>query len=93
VLRPATLLEQGQDHRALRQAGSGADETVEIATALDLFLAAEIADDALPDAAVFADGFDQVDVGVGADALFPDEHGSSIQQLADSSIHNEVIDA
>ena len=68
----AGLVDGGEDDRPLCQAGGGADEPVEVATAFDVFLASEIADDALLDAAVLADGLDQVDVGIGADALFTD---------------------
>jgi len=57
-IRAAAVLKQRQDHRALRQTSGAADETVEIAVALNVFLAAEIADDALLDPAIFADGFD-----------------------------------
>src|SRR4029077_6742601 len=76
------LLEQGEHHRALCQTGGGEHQAVEVAAAFDLFLAAEVADDALLDVAALADGLDQVDVGVGADALFPDEHDPSIRILA-----------
>jgi hypothetical protein len=78
-------VEGGEHQGALGQAGGGARQPIEVATAFDFFLVAEIADDALPDAAVLADGLDQVDVGVGADALVPDEHRLSIRQRPDSS--------
>ena len=46
-LRHAGVLDQRQDHRALRQSGGRARQAIEIAGGLDRFLAAEIADDAL----------------------------------------------
>ncbi len=79
----AALVEGREDDRALCQAGGGADQPVEIAAAFDLFLASEVADDALLDVALLADGLDQVEVCVGADTLFADEHGSSIHIFAD----------
>jgi hypothetical protein len=58
----SALLEQGEHHRTLRQAGGGEHQAVEVTAAFDVFLAAEVADDALLDVAVLADGLDQVDV-------------------------------
>ena len=80
-LRHAAVLKQRQDHRTPRQAGGGTHQAVEVATALDLFLATEIADDPLPGPGPLADGLDQVDVGVRTDALFADEHAPSIRHL------------
>jgi hypothetical protein len=68
-LGSSALIEGGEQQGTLRQASGGARQPIEIAAAVDLFRAAEIAEDALFDAAVLADGFDQIDVGVGADAL------------------------
>src|SRR4051812_45906185 len=84
-LGSSALIEGGEQQGTLRQASGGARQPIEIAAAVDLFRAAEIAEDALFDAAVLADGFDQIDVGVGADALVPDEHGPSIRQRRDWS--------
>ena len=42
-VRSAAVLDQRQDHRALRQAGGRARQAIEIAAGLDRFLAAEIA--------------------------------------------------
>jgi predicted ABC-type transport system involved in lysophospholipase L1 biosynthesis ATPase subunit len=80
-LRHAAVLKQRQDHRTPRQAGGGTHQAVEVATAPDLFLATEIADDPLPGPGPLADGLDQVDVGVRTDALFADEHAPSIRHL------------
>src|SRR4051794_25006998 len=76
-LGSSALIEGGEQQGTLRQASGGARQPIEIAAAVDLFRAAEIAEDALFDAAVLADGVDQIDVGVGAEALVPDEHGPS----------------
>src|SRR6516164_8127233 len=46
VRRTATL-DQGEDHRALRQPGRGARQPIEIARGFDVFFTAEIANDAL----------------------------------------------
>jgi hypothetical protein len=85
-LRHAGDLDQRQDHRALRQSGGRARQAIEIAGGLDRFLAAEIADDALLGLAVLANGFDQVQIAVGADSLLADEHGISIARSSIKSM-------
>ena len=81
----SAVLDQRQDHRALRQAGGRARQAIEIAAGLDRFLAAEIANDALLGLAVLANGFDQIQIAVGADSLFADEHGISITIIREKS--------
>jgi hypothetical protein len=54
------LVDEGQDHLALREASGGSRQAIEVAATVDVFLAAEIADDALLDPAVLADGLDQI---------------------------------
>ena len=60
--------------------------------AQDVFLAAEIADDALLDVAVCTDGLDETDISVAADALVPDEHEASIRKSAASSSSTDRFD-
>jgi hypothetical protein len=79
------LIDEGQDHRTLCEPRSRSCQAIEVTAAFDVFLAPEIADDALLGPAILADGLDQVDVGVAADALFTDEHDASIRPDADSS--------
>ena len=55
-------------------------------------LASEIADDALLNVAILTNSLDEIDVGVGADALFPDEHEASIRISADTSTHTADMD-
>src|SRR5258706_7408563 len=62
-------LDQRQHHRTLRQPDDGARQPVEITARNDHFLAPEIGDDALLGATLLAYVLDQVDVGVGANAL------------------------
>jgi hypothetical protein len=50
-----------------------------IAVGFDHFLAPEIADDALFGLAVLPNGFDQIQIAVGADSLLADEHAVSIR--------------
>ncbi len=57
----------------MRQAGRRAGQAVEITTRLYRLLAAQVLDDPLLGLAPFAHVFDQVDVGVGADALLSSE--------------------
>ncbi len=91
-VRNAAVLDQRQDHRALRQSGRRARQAIEIAAGLDHFLAAEIADDALLGLAVLANGLDQIQVAVGADSLLADEHGISIAPIRNRKSHiNEII--
>jgi hypothetical protein len=85
-VRCAAVLDQRQNHRALRQASSRAREAIEIAARLDRFLAAEIADDVLFGLAVLANGLDQIQIAVGADSLLADEHGISIPRIRRQSI-------
>ena len=87
----AAVLDQRQDHRALRQAGGRARQAIEIAAGLDLFLAAEIADDALLGLAVLANGLDQIQVAVGADSFFADEHGISIPRIRKNSTTKAIV--
>jgi hypothetical protein len=89
--RHTGFVDQRQDHRALGEASGGAGQAVEVAATFDVFFAAEIADDALLDLAILADGLDQVDVGIAADALFTDEHGASILPDADSSSQKRLV--
>src|SRR6202008_3229121 len=73
-------LDQRQHHRTLRQPDDGARQPVEITARNDHFLAPEIGDDALLGATLLAYVLDQVDVGVGANALVASEtllHGSA----------------
>src|SRR5271168_4294997 len=67
-------LDQRQHHRTLRQSDDGARQPVEITARNDHFLAPEIGDDALLGATLLAYVLDQVDVGVGANALVASEH-------------------
>ncbi len=94
-VRHAAVLDQRQDHRALRQPGGRARQTIEIAAGLDHFLAAEIADDALLGLAVLANGLDQIEIAVGADSLLADEHGISIppirQKINQKTNNREII--
>jgi hypothetical protein len=62
----------------LRQPDDGARQPVEITARHDHFLAPEIGDDALLGTTLLADVLDQVDVGVGANALVASEHTLSI---------------
>jgi len=71
-------LDQRQHHRTLRQPDDGARQPVEITARNDHFLAPEIGDDALLGATLLAYVLDQVDVGVGANALVASEHTLSI---------------
>src|SRR5271163_222901 len=71
-------LNHRQHHRTLRQPGDRARQPVEIAARDNDFLAPEIGDDALLGAALLAHVLDQVDVGVGTDALVAGEHAVSI---------------
>src|SRR5436190_14852943 len=71
-------LDQRQHHRTLRQPDDGARQTVEITARDDHFLAPEIGDDALLGATLLAYVLDQVDIGVGANALVAGEHALSI---------------
>src|ERR1700730_4143607 len=71
-------LAQRQHHRTLRQPDDGARQPVEITARNDHFLAPEIGDDALLGATLLAYVLDQVDVGVGANALVASEHTLSI---------------
>ena len=71
-------LAQRQHHRTLRQPGHRARQAIEIAACHDHFLAAEIGDDALFGAAALAHVLDQINVGVGANALVTNKHGLSI---------------
>jgi hypothetical protein len=70
--RPAT------DHRTLRQPGDGAGQTIEITARNGHFLAPEIGDDVLLGATVLAYVLEQVDLGVGDNALVAGEHTLSI---------------
>src|SRR5215470_5460568 len=90
-LRDAAFVQQRQHHRSLRQAGDGADQPVEIAAPFDVFLAAQRVDDALPGLAVLAHALDEIEVAVGTDALFPDEHALSIAESSDSSTKKPCI--
>jgi hypothetical protein len=72
--RHAALVEQRENHRALRHAGGGTGEPIEVAVRVDGFLAAEVLDDPLLGTATLADALDQVEVAVGADLLLADEH-------------------
>src|ERR1700760_467962 len=83
--RHAAFVHQRQDHRALSEASGGSHQAVEVAAAFDVFLAAEVADDALLDLAVLANGLDQIDINIAADALLTDEHVVSILPDCDSS--------
>ena len=67
-------LELRQHDGAFGIAGNRAGQALEPAGGDHDLLAAEIPDDALLGAAVLADGFDQVEVSVAVDGLFPDEH-------------------
>src|SRR5205085_6495736 len=71
-------LDQRQHHRTLRQPDDRARQPVEITARNDHFLAPEIGDDALLGATLLAYVLDQVDVGVGANALVASEHTLSI---------------
>jgi hypothetical protein len=62
----------------LRQPGDRACQTIEIAARDHDFLTPEIGDNALLGAAILAHILDQVDVGVGTDALVAGEHAVSI---------------
>jgi hypothetical protein len=81
------VLDQRQHHRTLCQPGNRARQTVEITARNDHFLAPEIGDDALLGATVLADVLDQVDVGVGANALVAGEHALSISDSSPQSIN------
>ncbi len=83
--RRAARIDEGQDHRALGEARGRSRQAVKVTATFNVFLAPEIADDALLGPAILADRLDQIDVGVAADALFTDEHGASILSSADSS--------
>jgi hypothetical protein len=85
------VLDQRQHHRTLRQPGNGARQTVEITARNDHFLAPEIGDDALLGATVLADVLDQVDVGVGANALVAGEHALSISDSSPQSINIDQL--
>ena len=79
-------LDRCQNHRPLRQTGDRARQTVEIAARDDRLLAPEICDDALPGATVLAHVLDQVNIGVGANALVAGEHTFSIRRPLTESI-------
>ena len=85
-------LRSGRPHRQERRAPwiagrtrSGAGEAIEVTAGLDHLLAAEVLDDALLGRAVLAHALDQVNVAVGADSLFAEEHKYSIWKLNDKS--------
>jgi hypothetical protein len=75
-LRDAIHVSQREHHGALCLAGGRAGETIKIAARGDVLLAPEIGDDTLPDLALVARRLNQIDIGVGTDALFPHEHGA-----------------
>src|SRR5260370_18349495 len=85
-LRYLIIVAQRQNHRALRQPGGRARETVKITTCRHIFRASEIADDALLRLAVLADGLAQIQITVGADSLLPHKHGVSIPYRRKKSI-------
>jgi hypothetical protein len=74
--RRAALVEEREDHRALRHARGRAGQAIEVAVGLDLLLAAEVLDDPLLGAATLADALDQVEIAVGADLLLTDVHAA-----------------
>ena len=80
------IVEQRQNHRALRQPGGRAGEAIKITTCRHIFRASEIADDALLGLAVLANGLDQIQITVGADSLLAHEHGVSIHDKRNKSI-------
>jgi len=62
--RRTALVEQREDHRALRHAGGGAGQAIEVAVGEGVLLAAEVLDDPLPGAATLAHALDQAEVAV-----------------------------
>src|SRR5437016_10523602 len=89
-IRRGFALDQRQHHRTLRQPDNGARQPVEITARNDHFLAPEIGDDALLGATLLAYVLDQVDVGVGANALVASEHTLSILGSYDRT-HSQAI--
>ena len=79
----------GQHHGALGVATDRAGQTLEFTGGDDDFLAAEVLDDALLGAAVFAHALDEVEVGVTVDVLLADKHAAiSSEYDGDSSSKN-----
>ena len=74
--RRAALLEQREDHRALRHASGRTGQAIEVAVGVDALLAAEVLDDPLLGATTFADTLDQVEVAVRADLLLTNVHAA-----------------
>ena len=72
------------DNLLVSQPDNG-EQAIEIAGCLDRVLAAEVADDALLGLAVLANGFDQIQIAVGADSLLAHEHGIGIPYSATKS--------
>ena len=89
--RHAALVDQRQDHRALRHPGGRTGQAVEIAVGLDLLLAAQVLDDPLLGAAALAHALDQVDVAVGADLLLAHEHPPSLTKDRRMSIQKRLL--
>ncbi len=85
-LRHLVIVEQRQNHRALRQPGGRARQAIKIAACRHIFRASEIADDALLRLAVLANGLDQIQIAVGADSLLAHEHAVSIHDRRNKSI-------
>ena len=74
--RRAALVEEREDHRALRHARGRAGQAIEVAVGVDVLLAAEVLDDPLLGAATLAHALNQIEVAVGADLLLTDVHAA-----------------
>ena len=76
------FVEGRQDHGMLCIAADRVDEALEVAIFQHLLFAAEVLDDALLGAAIFAHALDQVEIGVAVDGFFADIHESLAALIA-----------
>ncbi len=74
ALHQRPLTEERQHPVVIGKATDRADEWLETVIVVHLLFLAEVLDDAWPGATAGAHAFDQAELGVAVDGLFPDQH-------------------